>query len=359
MGQAPKGASYNTTGDGHPLVAGAGDFTASGISPGKWTTEPTRLSHPGDVVLSIRASIGEKRIADQELCLGRGVAGIRATDAVDPGYLWHAIGHLTPALKARARGATFVQVNGNDVRQAHLPLPPLTEQRRIATILNRVNYLHKTNQESISRLTAARHSIFRSRFNGPSLPKTPLSEHLSFLTSGSRGWAKYYAESGAAFLRIQNVYGGKVHLEDLAYVNPPQTTEASRTRVQTGDVLLSITADLGRTAVIPPDLGPAHINQHLAILRSQTLIPEYLATFLDSSPGRHQLVRKNRGQTKDGLNFTDIRSVEIPTPSLKDQTRFKEDLSHLASVQENLARRERLIASLMASTQARAFRGSL
>ena len=103
-----------------------------------------------------------------------------------------------------------------------------------------------------------------------------LGSLLTFLTSGSRGWAGYYAESGVPFLRIQNVGRNRLMLDDLAFVRPPSTAEAARTSVQAGDVLLSITADLGRTAVVPQGLGKAYINQHLSILRTTGVDPGYL-----------------------------------------------------------------------------------
>ena len=91
-------------------------------------------------------------------------------------------------------------------------------------------------------------------------PLARLGTLLTFLTSGSRGWAAHYAAEGDLFLRIQNVGRNKLLLDDTAFVRAPDTAEARRTQVQAGDVLLSITADLGRTAVIPDDIGRAFIN---------------------------------------------------------------------------------------------------
>ncbi len=80
MGQAPKGTSYNTDGRGYPLIAGAGDFGEETPTPGKYTDAPTKISRPGDVVLCIRATIGDRNWSDKEYCLGRGVAGLRANE---------------------------------------------------------------------------------------------------------------------------------------------------------------------------------------------------------------------------------------------------------------------------------------
>ena len=118
------------------------------------------------------------------------------------------------------------------------------------------------------------------------------------------------------FLRIQNVGRNKLLLDDTAFVRAPDTAEARRTQVQSGDVLLSITADLGRTAVIPKGIGRAFINQHLAILRLNDVDPHFVSAFLASPAGQVQIGGMNRQGVKAGLNFDNIRSILRPPPAV-------------------------------------------
>ena len=155
----------------------------------------------------------------------------------------------------------------------------------------------------------------------------PLRSKLDFLTSGSRGWAEYYRDNGGRFLRIQNVKHDELDLSDLAFVEAPTTAEARRTRVKSGDVLLSITADLGRTAVVPDDIGEAYINQHLAILRSSKLNPRFLSAALASPAGQAEILKKNREGVKAGLNFDDVRSIRISDAPLDVQHAFSRRMS--------------------------------
>ncbi len=76
MGQAPKGTSYSQD-EWVPLIAGAGDFGELSPEPTKLTTAPSKISQPGDVILCIRATIGDRNWSDKEYCLGRGVAELR------------------------------------------------------------------------------------------------------------------------------------------------------------------------------------------------------------------------------------------------------------------------------------------
>ena len=364
MGQAPDGISYNTAGVGHPLIAGAGDFNEGRPEPTKFTSEPTKLSKSGDIILGIRASIGEKVLSDGIYCLGRGVAGLRPHTQLDGRFLWHWLTHITPVLMSKAKGATFKQVNREDIGELDIDLPPLPEQRRIAAILDQAEALRTQRRAALAKLDTLAQSIFIEMFGDPltvlgKWPITKLGHILEFLTSGSRGWATHYSESGDLFLRIQNVRRDELDLEDVAFVAAPDTAEARRTRVEPGDVLLSITADLGRTAVIPEGIGIAYINQHLSIIRQKELVPRFLSAFLASPMGQQQVLGRNKQGVKAGLNFDDIRSITIPLPPMPLQKKYAERLQAIEGEQAKHRSSLITISKLFASIQHRAFRAGL
>ncbi len=138
---------------------------------------------------------------------------------------------------------------------------------------------------------------------------------FAFVTSGSRGWAKYYSDQGPLFLRIGNLNRGSISLDlqDIQRVAPPKGAEGLRTRVAPNDILVSITADLGLVAVIPNGCGEAYINQHVALARPQSDVnSKYVAWFIASPEGQDQLSALQRGATKKGLGLDDIRSLRVP-----------------------------------------------
>ena len=365
MGQAPNGTSYNTAERGYPLIAGAGDFGDLAPVPTKYTDAPTKLSQPGDIVLCIRATIGDRNWSDKEYCLGRGVAGLRAKKvALSQAYLWHWLDHAAPVLSAKGRGATFLQVSKADIASLQIPLPPLAEQKRIAGILDAADALRAKRREALAQLDTLLQSTFLDMFGDPVTNPmrwevVSVGDEISFLTSGSRGWARYYAKEGDTFIRIQNLKGGQLDLDDSAFVNAPESAEAKRTTVEPGDVLLSITADLGRTAVVPGGIAKAHINQHLAILRFTSLNPVFVSYQLASKGGQAQFNRLNREGVKAGLNFNDVKSIRLTNPPLNLQHRFA---AIVESVERQKASQHAHLAELdtfFTSLQARAFRGDL
>jgi type I restriction enzyme S subunit len=159
---------------------------------------------------------------------------------------------------------------------------------------------------------------------------------FSFVTSGSRGWAQYYSESGPVFIRIGNLDHDSISLDlsDVQRVSPPSGAEGTRTRVVPGDVLVSITADVGMIAVVPDDIGEAYINQHISLARPVGgMDMNYLAWFLAAAHGgQRQFLALQRGATKSGLGLDDIRSVVVPIPPLAEQGRIVDEVERCLSV---------------------------
>jgi type I restriction enzyme, S subunit len=304
------------------------------ITPSTAPSRARQLVKGGDVLVStVRPNLNAVAIVPEHLdgaTASTGFAVLRPNQRkVNPGYLFHWV--RTPQfiryLVAHASGANYPAVTETAVRESRLPLPPLATQEVIVGILDKADAIRDKRQEGLRLLNDLRESAFLEMFGNPITNPNGwrmhrLAEHLSFITSGSRGWARYYSKSGRPFLRIQNVGRNGFNLEDLAHVNPPVGAEAKRTAVSAGDILLSITADLGRTAVVTSELVGAHVNQHLAVLRVRDIEPLYLAQFLASEGGRRQFISLNRQAVKAGLNFDDIRSLRIPIPPRERQDAF-------------------------------------
>lgn len=249
-----------------------------------------------------------------------------------------------------------------------LPLPPLEDQRRIAAILDQAEALRAKRRDALVQLDNLPQAIFLDLFGDPctnpkGLKVESLGEHLLFVTSGGRGWAEFYAPKGARFIRSLDVQMNFIGDTDKAFVLPPDNAEARRTKVENGDVLLTITGSrIGRVAPVPEELAGAYISQHVAILRvdPKSIEPRFLSFFLSlDTGGQRQIAKVQYGQTKPGLNFEQIRRFQIPVPTIQDQHEFIRRVnavgrlraSHLTSMTE--------MDALFAALQHRAFRGEL
>jgi len=151
-----------------------------------------------------------------------------------------------------------------------------------------------------------------------------LKRDLVFLTSGSRGWAEHYADDGALFIRIGNLTRDSIRLDlsDIQRVAVPEGTEGERTKVQPGDVLFSITAYLGSVAIVPDNLEPAFVSQHVALARlgGRYLSPDWTAYVALSSVGKTYLETQGYGGTKIQLSLDDVANLVMTVPPLQEQS---------------------------------------
>lgn len=246
------------------------------------------------------------------------------------------------------------------LKEADFPLPDLPTQRRIAATLDKVSEGIELCRKMLGELDELVRARFVEMFGDPVInPKGyevhQLAEYILFLTSGSRGWAKYYSDEGEWFITIKNVKDCRISVDDVQCIKPPQNAEAERTRLREGDLLISITADLGRTGVVTKEIAEhgAYNNQHLTSIRlDQTVLdPLYVAYFMESPAGKSQFESKNMSAVKAGLNFDSIRSLKLLVPPLELQKQFvafvaQTDKSKLV-VQRQLSALETLKKSLM------------
>ncbi|MCW2306713.1 restriction endonuclease subunit S [Rhodobium gokarnense] len=178
-----------------------------------------------------------------------------------------------------------------------------------------------------------------------------LGDLLNFVTSGSRGWSEYYADSGPFFIRAQNIRFGQLLLDNLAHVQPPSNSEGSRTQVAKGDVLIVITgAGVTNPAILEREIGEAYVSQHVGLARpTDPKISWWLLLCLMADHGgRFELVERAYGAGRPGLNLDNIRSLTIPLPPLAEQHRI------VAKVDALMALCDRLEAALTIADTTRA-----
>jgi len=194
----------------------------------------------------------------------------------------------------------------------------------------------------------------------------PTMRERPYITSGSRGWADFVSRKGPYFIRSENINTDYLRLDDAIRVNPPAGPEADRTRVSGHDLLLTITGNnVGRTAIVPNDCPPAHVSQHVAIIRTTPVSDvRFLWIWLRSiDHGQKQLQGYFYGYTKPGLNLEQVRNVWVALPALAEQheiVRRVDGLFKLADAIEKrvaaaTARAEKLTQAILA----KAFRGEL
>ena len=318
----------------------------------------------GDLLMTIVGTIGRVAIVPAGLngiCLQRSVAVIKPNkEIINNRYLMYQLQNMRSFLEKEARGVAQKGIYLKQVSQLDIKLPEIEQQKQIVKVLDKVSKLISLRKQQLAKLDELVKARFVEMFgdaklNPNNLPCCSLSEYIVFLTSGSRGWSQYFTDSGEYFITIKNVKNCKITLQDVQCVTPPDNAEAKRTRVQENDLLISITADLGRTGIVTKEIAEhgAYINQHLTCIRlkQDKLNPLYVAYYMESDAGKEQFIAKNQSAVKAGLNFNAINSLKLMVPPLSLQNEFAAFVERVdqqkQTVQQSLEKLELMKKALM------------
>ncbi len=287
----------------------------------------------GDVLISWSASLGVYIWNNGKALLNQHIFKVVFDKVnIDKNYFVYAVRYKLDEMGRKTHGATMKHIVKRDFDATEIPYPSKHEQIEIANNLKRIENIIELRSNELQLLDELIKARFVEMFGDPKInprqyPVSELSEYIEFLTSGSRGWAKYCTDDGTEwFITIKNVKDCRISVNNIQSVNAPGNAEAIRTKVQEGDLLISITADLGRTGVVTKEIAEhgAYINQHLTCIRlnKKILDPLYVAYFMESNAGKEQFESKNQSAVKAGLNFNSITSLRIMIPPISVQKEF-------------------------------------
>ena len=197
-------------------------------------------------------------------------------------------------------------------------IPDIAEQKKVVEqieeMLLQLDNGEKLLQKTKEQIVFYRQVVLKEVFKNIKEMQT-IAKMSQVVTSGSRGWAKYYADEGARFIRITDLTRDKISIKDnnIQFVKLPEKVEGKRSRLKENDVLISITADLGSIALVPEDIEEAYINQHIAMIRFNNVAQgRFMAWYLKSDYGQKDLLKNRRGGGKLGLGLDDIKNTLVP-----------------------------------------------
>ena len=250
-----------------------------------------------------------------------------------------------------AKGVTRYGLSHAGIKSVWLPFPPLPEQAAIARFLDhadrRIRHYIRAKRKLIALLEEQKQAIIHQAVTGQIDVRTSqpypaykpsgvewlgeIPEHwekcrlrnvVSEVTTGSRGWSSYSSDNGPLFVRVTNLSRGslQLRLDDVVRLNLPETSEVTRTRIDPGDILVSVTAYIGSVGVVPDKFEEAYVSQHVARCKP---LPQsssrWLGYVLLSKVGQTHGQMSLYGGTKDGLSLDDVRDYPILLPPRSEQ----------------------------------------
>lgn len=340
----------------------------------------------GDVLIGMDGDFKVAIWKGEDALLNQRVCRIKPKGKIfDFKFLYLCLQPYLNAINSETSSVTVKHLSSRTIEEIPLPFPPLPEQQAIvAKIEELFSELDNGKQQLLTaqaQLKVYRQSLLKWAFEGKltnkdvkegELPEgwkwIKSGELFSFVTSGSRGWAKYYSDKGDIFIRITNMNFDTLKLdlrkEKIQNVNPPSNAEGIRTKVQEGDFLFSITGYLGMFA-IAPKLENAFVNQHVCLCRpKEGFNKEFVGYWIISrSGGIHFLNKLQKGAVKAGLNLDDLKTFPVPLCSIEEQqiivSTLESKLTVCDKIEETISQSLQQIETLRQSILKKAFEGKL
>ena len=286
MGQSPKSEFYNSTGDGLPFLQGNRTFGRLYPTFDTYTTLPTKIAEAGDVIMSVRAPVGDLNITPVKMCLGRGVCSLRMKNG-NQQFLYYLMKSIVPQLISKESGTVFGSVNRNDISSQEVDIPEDVEtQKIIARYLSAIDEKIESNHRINDNLQQQVMALFRKKFIETcndsriecradeyfdiSIGKTPPRKEPQWFSTDStdRVWVSI-SDMGSCGLYIA---------DSSEYLTHESVEKFNVKVVPDNTVLLSFKLTVGRVAITD---GAMTTNEAIAHFKTdKSEITEYLYCYL-------------------------------------------------------------------------------
>jgi type I restriction enzyme S subunit len=333
LGQSPSSDTYNQDRIGLPFFQGKSEFADKYAQPKTWCSEPLKIASKNDILISVRAPVGESNLAPENCCIGRGLAALRADqENLLQEFLWHYIEFRKGYLQRISQGSTFDAISGTDLRELEIVLPPLPEQKKIAEILSGIDLLIQANEKRVCKLQLTHASLSASAFQ-----IKPESEHQAValgdivtLRHGYQFRTPDFAEHGVKVIKISQVIGnGVVLTEGCDKVSWDLAADKEKFRLKPGDILMSLTGNIGRVGVVPQTGEVLLQNYRVGLFApaNDNITREYMIHLLESRQVVSQLEDNANASAQANFGKGDLDKIIVCLPDSKTQAKAASLLS--------------------------------
>lgn len=326
-----------------------------------------KLVSKGSLLIAMYgATVGEVSQLTFDATTNQAICNIQPDENVcDVNYLYRFLEASKPYLLSRRVGGGQPNISQGVIKDLEVPLPPLVEQRRIASILDQADELRQKRQQAIEKLDQLLQATFIDMFGDPvSNPKGwdigCIGDMLESVKYGSSD--KATLEGEIPILRMNNLtYSGEMDLRDLKYITKVQADE--KYLVKEGDILFNRTNSkelVGKTAVY---VGPEPMAYAGYLVRGRTkenFAPEYISAFLNSPWGKEKLQSMCKSIVgMANINAKEFQSIVLPIPPENEQMHFKARVLAIREKKQLLVNQLNVFETLFKSLQNQAFNGTL
>lgn len=265
----------------------------------------------------------------------QGFKNLICSDIINNRYLFWFLKGNTEYLNSLGRGATFKEISKQIVSSIVINVPSIEEQKKAVGVLEQVSGIIKMRKQELQVLDGLIKARFVEVFGNPVTNDKGWSTDscknlMKKIGSGAtpKGGRESYCDEGISLIRSMNVYNNRFEYKDLAHITDEQAEQLDNVTIEKSDVLLNITgASVARCCVVPDDLLPARVNQHVSIIRcKENLLPEFVCSMFTEDNYQRLLwnIATAGGATREAITKQQIEDLQLIVPPLDLQKQFME-----------------------------------
>ncbi len=304
-----------------------------------------------NVIIATRVGLGKVCLIENDTAINQDLRGIipKKNNVLLVGYLFQWFKSISQLIIEEGTGATVQGVKLPFIKDLLIPIPPLSIQQEIVSILEEtfeaIAQVKANAEQNLKNAKELFESYLQSVFEnkGDGWEEKRLCEITTKIGSGStpRGGYESYKTEGTSLVRSMNVHDLEFREKNLAFIDEQQAKELNSVTLQENDVLLNITGgSVARCCVIPNEYLPARVNQHVSIIRAKKEIiePKFLNLLLTSKFYKDQLLfTGEQGATRQAITKAQLEVFKISYPkSIKEQQTIVKKLDALSTETKRL-----------------------
>lgn len=299
------------------------------------------------------------------------------SDDIDTKWLMHQINseNFKKQINQHVTGTTRQRISRGNLAKLEISVPPLAEQKRIATILDKADAIRRKRQQAIQLANEFLRATFLDMFGDPvTNPRgwgvKSLKELSLKISSGStpKGGSKVYVDKGITFFRSQNVWKNDIRLDDVVFIDNKTHQSLIKSSLKHKDILMTKTgrfntenSSLGRAALFLGEDDSANVNGHVYLIRlKENILHEFIVFILTSNEYRDHI--RNvcvGGIDKRQLNKDHLEQFPIIEPPIELQKKFVQLIHHIGLQKKSAKQSLKESVSLFNSLSQNAFSGDL
>ena len=340
MGQSPPSPTYNKNGVGLPFLQGKMEFGSIYPSPVLFCSEPVKIAEAGDILLSVRAPVGDVNISPCKLCIGRGLAAIRFNrkKAINFFYFYF-FQKIKRIIESLGKGSTFKAITKIDIEKLRVVYPPLEEQRGIVEVLSVVDLAIQKTDEIIAKTERLKRGLMQTlltkgighkEFKETPIGKIPKTwkvvrlSDVARINRESRDPSREMPEETFLYVDIDSVENGTGKIRNPKRILGKEAPSRARRVIHENDVIMStVRPYLKAFAIIPKELDNQICSTGFAVLScGNSILPYFLLNVLFSDQVINQCNRMMVGGQYPALNQSQVSKIKIPLPPLSEQQKI-------------------------------------